>query len=72
MTCKGIYIRHEAVKPPAGYRYPNGRKRCIVCDLFIEWDGVGNFRFENLKMPITHRVWHLFTTCACLISQNSM
>jgi len=27
MTCKGICIRHEAVRPPDSYRYSNGQKR---------------------------------------------
>jgi len=40
MTCKGICIRHVAVRPPDGYRYSNGQKRCRVCNLFIKWDGV--------------------------------
>ena len=40
MTCKGICIRHEAVRPPDGYRYSNGQKRCRVCDVFIKWEEV--------------------------------
>jgi len=40
MTCKGICIRHEAVRPPDGYRYSNGQKCCRVCGLFMNWDGV--------------------------------
>ena len=35
MTCKGICIRHKAVG-----RYINGHKRCQICDLFMQWNGV--------------------------------
>jgi hypothetical protein len=40
MPCKEICIRHKAQKR-AGVdsgRYASGRKRCQVCDIFIEWD----------------------------------
>jgi len=40
MTSKGICIRHEAVRPPDGYRCSNWQKRCRVCGPFIKWDGV--------------------------------
>jgi hypothetical protein len=35
MTCKGICIHHKA-----SGRYATGHKRCQICDLFIQWDGV--------------------------------
>jgi hypothetical protein len=35
MTCKGICIHHKALG-----RYATGNKRCKICEIFIEWDGV--------------------------------
>jgi rRNA maturation endonuclease Nob1 len=35
MTCKGICIRHKA-----SGRYAAGHKRCQVCELFIQWEGL--------------------------------
>jgi hypothetical protein len=66
MTCKGICIRHQAVRPLDGYRDSNGQKRCRVCDLFIKWDGVKcpccgmtlstRLHSRSKKMPdMTHR-----------------
>ena len=40
MTCKGICIRHKARKPVGSGRYAIGQKRCQICELFIEWDGL--------------------------------
>lgn len=39
MVCKGICTRHRAVKPH-GSRYVSGQKRCQLCAIFIEWDGL--------------------------------
>ena len=39
MVCKGICIRHKALKPVGSGRYANGQKRCHICELFIRWDG---------------------------------
>jgi hypothetical protein len=35
MTCKGICIDHKG----SGH-YATGNKRCQICDLFMQWDGV--------------------------------
>ena len=35
MTCKGICTDHKG-----SGRYATGHKRCQICDLFIQWDGV--------------------------------
>ncbi len=40
MGCKGICLRHKAVGAITGGRYRNGQKRCQVCDLFLQWDGI--------------------------------
>jgi len=40
MTCKGIYIRHKAQKPSNSGRYASGQKRCQICELFINWEGL--------------------------------
>jgi hypothetical protein len=42
MTCKGICIRHKVARPTEnnGYRYSTGQKRCQVCEIFLNWDGL--------------------------------
>ena len=35
MTCKELCIHHKALG-----RYATGNKRCKICEIFIEWDGV--------------------------------
>jgi len=40
MTCKGICSRHKAPRPVSGNRYSTGQKRCQVCEIFINWDGL--------------------------------
>ncbi|HEX7257139.1 MAG TPA: hypothetical protein VF242_03680 [Nitrososphaeraceae archaeon] len=40
MVCKGICSRHKAMRPKTGNRYLIGQKRCQVCQLFIDWQGL--------------------------------
>ena len=40
LSCKGICIRHKANRPARFGRYSAGQKRCQVCQLFINWDGL--------------------------------
>ena len=41
MTCKGICERHKALRPADGSgRYSARQKRCVICEIFIKWDGV--------------------------------
>jgi hypothetical protein len=42
MVCKGICVRHKAMKPrnPVIGRYSAGQKRCQVCETFLIWDGL--------------------------------
>ncbi|MDR4512092.1 MAG: hypothetical protein MRJ93_10365 [Nitrososphaeraceae archaeon] len=40
MVCKGICIRHKAIKPKGGQRYTIGQKRCQECEIFIYWPGL--------------------------------
>ena len=40
MVCKGICVRHKATKPVGTGRYSTGQKRCQVCEIFVNWDGV--------------------------------
>jgi hypothetical protein len=43
MTCKGICIRHKALKPSPRRgigRYSTGQKRCQMCETFLKWDGL--------------------------------
>jgi len=39
MTCKGLCLRHRAIKPAGKGRYILGQKRCQVCSIFIIWEG---------------------------------
>ena len=40
MTCKGICIRHKAQKPTGIGRYSSGQKRCQICEIFLNWNGL--------------------------------
>ena len=40
MVCKGICSGHKANRPSNGQRYLIGQKRCQVCQIFINWEGV--------------------------------
>ena len=40
MVCKGICVRHKAIKPVGIGRYSTGQKRCQMCEIFIKWDGL--------------------------------
>jgi predicted amidophosphoribosyltransferase len=38
MVCKGICVRHKAMKPVGIGRYSTGQKRCQICEIFLKWD----------------------------------
>jgi hypothetical protein len=40
MVCKGICVRHKALKPVGIGRYSTRQKRCQICETFIKWDGL--------------------------------
>ena len=41
MPCKGICIRYKATKPPLPLtRYGVGQKRCMMCEIYTEWNGI--------------------------------
>lgn len=41
MTCRGICVRYKVGKPSFGQgRYATGQKRCQICEIFIQWDGL--------------------------------
>jgi len=40
VVCRGICNRHKARKPLDSGRYVVGQKRCQICELFIEWNGL--------------------------------
>lgn len=41
MACKGICSRYKAQKPMwERGRYASGQRRCQICEMFIEWDGL--------------------------------
>ena len=40
MVCKGICSRHKAIRPLNGQRYLIGQKRCQVCQIFTDREGI--------------------------------
>lgn len=40
MVCKGVCIRYKATKPVTGGRYAVGQRRCQLCEIFINWEGL--------------------------------
>ena len=40
MACRGICHRYKAKWMVHEYRYLSGQKRCNVCGIFIEWEGI--------------------------------
>jgi hypothetical protein len=41
MTCRGICTRYRVTRPALGIgRYAAGQKRCQLCEIFLEWDGL--------------------------------
>ena len=40
MACKGICLRYKATKPTGVGRYSTGQKRCQICTIFLNWDGL--------------------------------
>jgi hypothetical protein len=40
MTCKGKCSPYQAFKQAGMGRYGTGQKRCQVCEIFINWEGL--------------------------------
>jgi len=41
MSCNGITCtQHKATKPVRIGRYASGQKRCQICAIFINWEGL--------------------------------
>lgn len=40
MTCRGKCEIHRATGRPNAGRYNSGQKRCIRCDVFLQWLGL--------------------------------
>ena len=64
MVCKGICVRHKALKPSLGIgRYCTGQKRCQICETFLKWQGIWcpccgyrlRTRPRNLKLKLNLR-----------------
>jgi hypothetical protein len=63
-ACKGICSRHRATKPIGTGRYASGQKRCQICEIFLDYEGLWcmccGYRLRtkprNLKMKQTHRI----------------
>ena len=54
MVCKGICVRHKALKPVGIGRYSTGHKRCQICETFLKWCPCCGYRLRtrprNLKL----------------------
>jgi predicted amidophosphoribosyltransferase len=79
MACKGICIRHKAVKPVDTGRYSSGQKRCQKCETYINWDGIwcpccGNrlrSNPRNVKYKIRLRTSNKFLLDDYSVDKNS-
>jgi hypothetical protein len=40
MACKGVCHRYKTKGNVNGLRYANGQKRCNICEIFVNWDGL--------------------------------
>jgi hypothetical protein len=40
MVCKGVCHRYKAKWTTQTQRYENGQKRCNVCEIFVNWEGI--------------------------------
>jgi len=40
MGCKGICKMYKAIKPTGTGRYEIGQKRCQICEMFMNWEGI--------------------------------
>lgn len=40
MPCNNQCQKYKAERPRSGSRYRNGQKRCQVCDIYLNWDGL--------------------------------
>ncbi|HXX96201.1 MAG TPA: hypothetical protein VEL11_03680, partial [Candidatus Bathyarchaeia archaeon] len=40
LSCNGRCIRHKARKQVGLGRYAAGQKRCQICEVFLQWDGL--------------------------------
>jgi len=40
MGCNEICKRYKAIGRPSDGRYKSGQKRCQVCVIYIQWDGL--------------------------------
>lgn len=40
MVCKGICHRYKAPWISQTLRYANGQKKCVICDVFVQYDGL--------------------------------
>ena len=40
MSCKNICEKYRAAKGRRGSYYAQGYKRCSICEIFIDWDGI--------------------------------
>ena len=38
--CKDICFRYKVSKPAKGGRYALGQRRCQLCEMFIQWEGI--------------------------------
>jgi len=56
MVCKGICVRHKAMKPVGTGRYSTGQKRCQVCEIFLKWeDPCCGYRLRTRPRNLNYR-----------------
>ena len=59
MTCKGICTRHKAIKPRGAGHYTTEQKRCQICNIFIQWEGLYcpccGYRLRSKPRQLRHK-----------------
>lgn len=59
MACQGICIRYKADKIAGHGHYIVNHKRCQVCEIFINWEGLWcpccNFRLRTLPRNASYK-----------------
>jgi len=59
MTCKGVCVRHKASKPRGIGRYASGQRRCQICELYMNWEGLWcpccGYRLRSKPRNVTYK-----------------
>jgi len=77
MVCKGVCHRYKARWASSQFRYACGQKRCNVCEIFLNWDGIScpccgmMLRTRPILLPKTILVFNKQTSPLRMDSLNT-